>query len=70
MLFCYFEAFLGNSLKNSLFSQKMTISEISSEILGKFVFLNKFEKVQILSKVRICGKQPFLFKAVKGDKYY
>ena len=34
--------FWANSPKTSLFSQKMTISERSTEILRKFVFLNKF----------------------------
>ena len=37
--------------------------------MRKFVFLNKFEKELILKKIRICCKQPFLFKAVKWDKY-
>ena len=46
--------FWGNSLKNSLFSQKMTISERSTEILRKFVFLNKFEKEKILRKIWNC----------------
>ena len=48
---------------------KKNISERSSEIIGKFVFLNKFEKEQIQRKIRICCKQPFLFKAIKLDKY-
>ena len=49
--------------------KKLSLSEGSSEILRKFVFLNKFKKVQILRKIRICSKQPFLYKAVKRDKY-
>ena len=65
----FFLPFGGNSLKMSLFSQKMTISEKRSEILRRFVFLNKFEKGKIQRKIRICYKQPFLFKAVKLDKY-
>ncbi len=36
--------FGGNSLKNSLFSQKRDISERSSEILRKLIFLDKFKK--------------------------
>ena len=34
--------------------KKVTISESSTEILRKFVFLNKFEKGQILIKISIC----------------
>ena len=49
--------------------KKVTILERSSEILRKFVCPNKFEKEQIQSKIRICYKQPFWFKAVKRDKY-
>ena len=33
--------------------QKVTISEKSTEIFRKFVFLNEFEKVQILRKISI-----------------
>ena len=47
----------------------MTLSERSTEVLRKFVFLNKFEEEQIHMKIRICWKQPILFKAVKLDKY-
>ncbi len=57
-----------NSLKTSLFSQKMTLSERSSEILGKFLFLNKLEKGQIQRKIWISCKQPFLYKAVKLEQ--
>ena len=55
-------------MKTSLFNQKKKISQRSSEIIRKFVFLNKFEKEQIQRKIRICCKQPFLFKAVKLDQ--
>ncbi len=58
---------LGNSLKTSLFSQKSD-SEKSSEILGKFVFLNMLENGQIQRKIWISCKQLFLYKAVKQDK--
>ena len=61
--------FRGNSLETSLFRQKITLSESISEILRKFVFLNKFEKGKIQWKIWICCKQPFLYKAVKRDKY-
>ena len=61
--------FGGKSLKFSLFSQKMTISERRSEILRKFVFHNKFEKGQIQRQIWICCKQPFIFKSVKREKY-
>ncbi len=54
MLSCCFEAFGGNSLKTSLFNQKMTISEKSSEILRKITFLNKFEKEKSQRKIWIC----------------
>ena len=40
--------------------KKLTISVRSSEILRKFVFLNKFEKEKILRKILICYRQPFL----------
>ena len=46
--------FRGNSQRTYLFSPKMTISEKSTEILRKFVFLNKFEKGQILRKIWVC----------------
>ena len=42
--------FQGHSQRTSLFSPKMTISERSSEIHRKFVFINKFEKVEIQRK--------------------
>ena len=66
--FC-FEAFSLKFTEKFLFNQKMTISESSMEKIRKFVFLNKFEKDQIQRKNWICCKQPFLFKAVKWDKY-
>ncbi len=61
--------FRGISPKTSFFGQKKNISERSSEIIRKFVFLYKFEKEQIQRKIRIFCKQFFLFKAVKLDKY-
>ena len=36
--------FVENSQRTSIFSQKMAISERSTVILRKFVFLNMFEK--------------------------
>ena len=54
MLFCCFVAFWGNSQRTSLTSQKKKISETSTEILRKFVFLTMFEKWQILRKIWIC----------------
>ena len=45
--------------------QKVTLSEKSTEILRKFVFLNKFEKGQILRKIWICLNN-FFIKPVKG----
>ena len=49
--------------------KNVTISERSTEILRKFVFLSKFEKGQIQRKIWICCKQPFWFKAVKYEIY-
>ena len=43
--------FRGNSQRTSFFNQNMAISERSTEILRKFVFLNKFENGQILWKI-------------------
>ncbi len=54
MLFWCFEAYFENSQRTFLFSQKMAISERSSEILRKFAFLNRFEKGLILRKIWIC----------------
>ncbi len=51
--------FRGNLQRTSLFSQKMTISEKSTEIIRKVVFLNKFEKGQILRKIWICLNKSF-----------
>ncbi len=46
--------------------KKVTISETSSDILRKFVFLTMFEKEQILWKIWISFNN-FLIKAVKVD---
>ncbi len=48
--FFFLKDFGGNSQRSSLFIPKMTISETSKEKLRKFVFLNKFDKGQILRK--------------------
>ncbi len=61
--------FWGNSLKTSLFNQKLTISERISEILRMITFLNKFEKEKIQRKIWISCTQVSLFKAVKWDIY-
>ena len=45
--------------------KKVTISERSTEILRKFVFLNKFEKEQIQRKIWICCKQPCFVQSSK-----
>ena len=45
------ENFLGNSQRTSLISQKIDISEKSTEKLRKFVFLKKFEKGQMVFKI-------------------
>ena len=48
----FWRNFGKNSPRTSLFSQKMTISEGSSEILRKCVFLNMFEKGESCVKLR------------------
>ena len=45
--------------------QKVTISERSTELLRKFVFLNKFEKKQILRKIWICLHKSFFDQTIK-----
>ena len=57
MLFCCFEAFL------------VKFTENYSEILSKFVFLNKVENGQDLRKIWICLNNFFFINPVKGDKY-
>ena len=49
--------------------KQLALSVRNSEILWKFVFLNKLEKGQIQRKIWICCKQLFYYKPVKGDKY-
>ena len=46
--------------------QKLTISVRSSEILRKFVFLNKFEKEEILRKIWLILNNPFCTKQENG----
>ena len=43
--------------------------QVLARLLGYYIFLNQFKKKQIHKKIMICCKQPFLFKAVKLDKY-
>ncbi len=50
-------------MKTSLFWKKMSIPERISEILGTFVFLNKFKKHE--ENLNLL-KQLFLIKLVKG----
>ena len=59
--------FGGNSQRTSLFSPKSDISEMSTEIFSKCVFLNKFEKGPILRKF-VFFKQLFLIKQVIWGK--
>ena len=49
-----FKHFWANLQQTSLLVKKVIISESCTEILRKFVFLNKFEKGQILRKIWIC----------------
>ena len=58
--------FWGNSLKNSLFIQKLTISERSSEILRKNAFLTTFLKEKSQRKIWIWCKQLFCTKQLNG----
>ena len=58
--------FRANSLKTSLFSQKLTISERNTEIIRKFVFHNKFEKGQTKRKIWICLNNCFWTNQWKG----
>ena len=59
----------GGNLLKSLFLIKQNYLRKEVWNTQKVCFLNKFEKGQILRKIRIYCKQPFLFKAVKLDKY-
>ena len=51
--------FRGNSQITSLFSPKSDYLTKNTELLRKFVFLNMFEKGQILRKIWICFKTLF-----------
>ena len=51
--FVVLKHFGGNSQRTSLFIKRGTVAENSNEILRKFVFLNIFEKGQILRKIWI-----------------
>ena len=53
--------------KHLFFDKKVTISERSTDILRKFVFLNKFEKRQILSKIWICTNNFFYQTCKRGQ---
>ena len=67
--FLLFWSIFGEFHRNILFLVKKKFWERSSEVIRKLVFVKKFENEQILRKIRICCKQPFLFKALKLDKY-
>ena len=49
---------------------KVTIAEMSTDIIRKFVFLTMFEKGLIPRKIWVYLNNLFLIKPVKGDKYY
>ena len=51
--------FRGNSQRTFLFSPKNNYLRKNTELLRKFVFLNMFEKGQILRKIWICFKTLF-----------
>ena len=65
--FLLFWSIFGEIYRELLFLvQNLTFSEKSPEILRKFVFLNKFEKVKIKRKIWICLNNFFLIKPEKG----
>ena len=69
MPFCCFEAFLEKFTPNFLFLDiKVTISEMSTGIFRKIVFLTLFERGKPEENLDMFI-QLFLNKAVKGDKY-
>ena len=68
MLFSCFEAFLVKFRELLILGKKLTISEKSTEMLRKFVFLNKFKKGNSEKNLDLF-KPLFLIKPVKGDKY-
>ncbi len=60
MHFCCFKAFSGKFTVNfSFFVQKVNFSEMSTEILREFVFLNKFEKGKIVRKIGFVYRNVF-----------
>ena len=66
LLFC---SFLREILRELFFFDiKVTISETRTEIIRKFVFLTRFERVKSRSNYGFV-KNFFLIKPVKGDKY-
>ena len=67
MPFCCFEAFWEIHRKHFYLDIKVTISERSTEILRKFVFLAMFEKDP--KENFVLFKPLFLIKPVKGDIY-
>ena len=61
--FLLFFGLFGEIHRKCLFLvQKVTISEISSEILRRFVFLNKFEKGKSGGKLGYVVNKPFCWK--------
>ena len=65
--FLLFWCIYGEIQRELLFLFKiMTISERSSELLRKFVFLNKFEKGKIQRKIWICLNNCFWSNHLKG----
>ena len=67
MPFCCFEAFLGEIHRELYFLDiKETISETSSKILTKLVFLTMFERANPEENLDLF-KQLFLIKPVNGN---
>ena len=63
--------FWGNSHRELVFlDKKVTILERSTELLRKFVYLNMFEKGQILRKIWICLNDFFLLNSKRGQIFF
>ena len=62
----FWSIFVGSHSELFFLDIILTITEMSTEILRKFVFLTMFEKRQILRKIRICLNNCFWSNQLKG----
>ena len=69
MPFCCFEGFWGKFIENFSFNIKVTIAEMSTDILRKLFFSYHIAKGANPVENLDLFKQQFLIKPVKGDKY-